>query len=480
MSFNVSMSNALSGLTASARAAEVVSSNVANAMTDGYGRREVVLSARTGGVQVVSVQRISDATIRSDRREAESGFAAAQTLSGSLQRIETEIGLPAEPGSLSSQLAAFDKALLEAASHPNAEARLDAVLRGAQGLTGSFNRISDRIQQERTLADQGISLAVEQVNDALQKVEDLNTQIFKLDNLGRDANALIDQRQAVIDDISELIPVREVARDGNRVALFTPTGGVLVDGRASKFEFDITSPITAEMTFASGALNGLSLNGQSLKTAGQNSQIAGGKLAALFSIRDEIAPNAQAGIDAIARNLIQRFEDPAMDSTLSVGDAGLFADGISAFDPANEVGLAGRLSVNLAVDPDAGGAVWRLRDGMNAAAPGAAGDNRLLTAMSVVLEDTIVPASGPFMGVARHAAGLIGDYLSSISSERQSSDGTAAYQSARADTLIVQELQGGVDTDQEMQKLLLIEQAYAANARVLQTLDQLLEQLLRI
>ena len=42
------------------------------------------------------------------------------------------------------------------------------------------------------------------------------------------------------------------------------------------------------------------------------------------------------------------------------------------------------------------------------------------------------------------------------------------------------ELAGGVDTDQELQKLLLIEQAYAANARVIQTADELIQLLIRL
>jgi flagellar hook-associated protein 1 len=33
----------------------------------------------------------------------------------------------------------------------------------------------------------------------------------------------------------------------------------------------------------------------------------------------------------------------------------------------------------------------------------------------------------------------------------------------------------GVDTDQEMQKLLIIEQAYSANAKVVQTMDELIQ-----
>ena len=37
-----------------------------------------------------------------------------------------------------------------------------------------------------------------------------------------------------------------------------------------------------------------------------------------------------------------------------------------------------------------------------------------------------------------------------------------------------------VDTDQELQRLLIVEQAYAANARVIETIDRLIQNLLEI
>ena len=42
------------------------------------------------------------------------------------------------------------------------------------------------------------------------------------------------------------------------------------------------------------------------------------------------------------------------------------------------------------------------------------------------------------------------------------------------------ELAQGVDTDAELSHLMLIEQAYAANARMLETVDEMMQQLLRI
>jgi flagellar hook-associated protein 1 len=71
------------------------------------------------------------------------------------------------------------------------------------------------------------------------------------------------------------------------------------------------------------------------------------------------------------------------------------------------------------------------------------------------------------------------------SSRSPSRDGLSAqtelgFASARQETLAALEKRGGVDTDQEMQKLLLIEQVYAANARVITTIDSLINRLLEI
>ena len=65
MSIASALGSALSGLTAASRAAEVVSSNVANAQTPGYGRREISLQARSIGgsglgVSVIAINRRVD------------------------------------------------------------------------------------------------------------------------------------------------------------------------------------------------------------------------------------------------------------------------------------------------------------------------------------------------------------------------------------------------------------------------------------
>ena len=110
MSISGTVASALSGLTAAARAAELVSSNVANARTDGYARRTLEPAPRNvgvsgQGVQVVAVVRATDPIITGDRRLAEAGAAERQTRADFFSNIESLLGSPEEAGSISARIA---------------------------------------------------------------------------------------------------------------------------------------------------------------------------------------------------------------------------------------------------------------------------------------------------------------------------------------------------------------------------------------
>jgi flagellar hook-associated protein 1 FlgK len=484
MSISSALSNALSGLTSAARAADVVSSNTANVMTAGYARRELAVSSRaiggTGaGVWVDGIVRIVNQAILTDRRlaDAEAGNAGART--AFLTGIEALIGAPGEAGSLAGRLAGFESALIEAASRPDSEARLATVLRSAQSLAGRITTLAAATQQARMDADQSIAGQVQMLNDSLVQIDRLNAEIMAQRAAGGDAAALIDQRQVLVDRVAEIVPVREAARDHGQISLYTTGGALLLEGNPAEIGFAAAGVITADMTMASGALSGLTINGMAVSTA-DSGLFGGGTLGAAFSQRDELAPQLQVQLDAFARDLISRFEAAGVDSTLPAGAAGLFTDAGSALDISAETGLAGRISLNALVDPAQGGALWRLRDGLGAASPGDVGDARLLNAFKTALTEARAPASGNFIGAARSASGLAADILSQISSARQTAEDQHSYAAARQEALTALQLADGVDTDHEMQMLLQIERAYAANARVLKTVDEMIQQIMAI
>lgn len=253
---------------------------------------------------------------------------------------------------------------------------------------------------------------------------------------------------------------------------------MLVDGGASTLGFTPVGVITPDMTLASGALSGITINGQAVATSAEGGLISGGSLAAHFALRDVLAPQMQGKLDAIARDLVERFQDPALDPTRAVGDAGLFTDLGNSFLPANESGLAQRLQLNPIINPAQGGALWKLRDGLGATVQGALGNAGLLNDLASALTAQRAPVSGGFSVGTRSYDTLVADMVSGIATLRLTAESETSFATARYDHLRTIELAGGVDTDQEMQTLLLIEQAYSANARVIKASSEMIQTLL--
>ncbi|THD85636.1 flagellar hook-associated protein FlgK [Aliigemmobacter aestuarii] len=485
MTISATLSSALSGLQAASRAAELISSNVANAMTEGYARRELELAARRvgdsgQGVSITGVNRLTDPALTSDRRMAESDLAGGSEIADFLSGLLDAIGNAEDAGSLSAGIGRLDAALVTAAANPGSNAHLAQVLDAARAVADGISRIGRSIQTARNAADNRISADVATVNQTLARIADLNTEIRGQSSAGRDPSALMDQRSQMVDRLAGLLPLRVVDRDHGQIAIYTTSGAVLLDGRPSVLGFTRAAMVTPEMTMASGGLSGLTLNGVPMTPGTQGSLVNGGALGARFEIRDRLGPQAQARIDAIARDLMERTADPAVDPTLAPGAPGLFTDLGATFDPLTEAGLAQRLRINAAVDPLAGGAIWRLRDGIGAAAPGPPGDPSRLAALRGALSDPRLALSADLAAGATSATGLAGAFLSLAATEYGQADLKSTYLSSRHSGMKALELQNGVDTDQEMQALLLVEQAYAANARLIQTVDDMIQTLLGI
>jgi flagellar hook-associated protein 1 len=394
--------------------------------------------------------------------------------------VDRALGSPDSAGSLAARLAAFDQALIGAAGRPESPARLADVLATPRNLANGLAGATSDIQTARATADRQIAEEVGRLNTTLARLHELNVDLRSFTGAGRDVSALLDERQRLVDTISTIVPVREIPRDFNQIALFTTGGATLLEGSPAVFGFTPVHTITPEMTQALGGLSGLTINGKPHDTAGSASAVLGGSLGALFAVRDKLAVTAQSKLDAIARDLVDRFSASGLDPSLAPGAPGLFTDAGGAFLPVNETGLAGRLRLNAAADTEQGGALYRLRDGLGALAEGPPGNGTLLAALQGALTTAAPLASTGFPQGNRSFAGLIGDLHSDASARRLSSQSDQAFAAARLTALTDFEAQNGIDTDQEMQALLVIEKNYAANAKVIQTVNDMIDILIRL
>ena len=482
MSISQSLNNAVTGLKATARMAEVTSSNLSNALTEGYGRRVLDISSQNiggqgGGVQIDGVRRIVDKGLIGDRRLADGALANQEPGLDILRRLENLLGPAADEGGLSGRIAALEQSLVTASGDPAPDRNLDLVLRRFQGVATHLNDASRQVQVMRQEADAAIARDVDTLNTALLRVERLNADIARAKATGGDPSALMDARRLAIDTVASIVPVREIARPNDAVALLTPTGLLLIDGRAMQFEFAHTPTITADMTLASGGLSGITRDGVPLDPADGFGKLSGGSLAAHFANRDGTLVKAQTALDEVAADLINRFEDPATDPTLTAGDPGLLTDAGAPYDPLDIVGLARRIAVNPAVDPAQGGALYRIRDGVNAAAAGPIGDATQIDRWADAMARSQSPGAGiPSLSVSGHAARI----SSVIAIDRLAQEDEVAFAASRRNTLSDAELAQGVDSDVELQNLLKIEQAYAANAKLIQTVSDMIRTLMEI
>ena len=485
MSITSALSIANTGLAAASRRANVVSNNIANALTPGYSKRSVslsenVLAGKGAGVSVSAVTRATDDGLTGLRRNAESSFGRENIIASAHASFNSAIGQPGDQFSLFSQFQKLESSLRSLSQTPESQAMHAAVLDNAKALTNTFHRLSGTVQATRQNADAQIGQQVNFVNDALVQVEHLNKQISVANGGGRDAAGLEDQRKILIDQISQIIPVTEVNRGRGNIDLITTEGVFLLAGKARTVEFTPTNTITPDLTYGGGALSGLSVEGANITPGGSSGlAIAQGTLSGLFEVRDNLAPKFQAQLDGLSQDLVERFE--GIDPTIAPGAPGLFTDDGAALDPSNTSGLAGRIAINDAIDPAKGGAAWRLRDGLGATSEGPSGNAVIVTAMlDAFTASKTIPAGTGISGDSSAAKAVAG-VTSLIGVARISSESKLAHATAQTQSLIeAEQAATAVDTDQELQQLLVIEQAFSANARVIQSADQMLQALLEL
>ena len=479
MTIATAISSALSGLSARSREAGVVSGNIANATTEGYARREVALNARaTGGVSVQGVRRVEDVRLSADLRVAVAGRDAADISRDALRRVETAIGSPEEPGSLGARLVALEASLTDAAADPASEARLRGVASALQDIAAGLNAASGAIEATRTEVEAGIDADVRALNDGLARVAELNGTIAKGKAVGRDVNDLLDQRRGEVDAISRIAPMRAYERQDGMLTLVAEGGATLLESvRPAAVGFAAAGLVTAEMEIGAG-LSAVTVGGAAIDPSAPGGKLSGGTLGARLALRDAALPQAQSRLDAFAADLAGRLGPGGPDATLAPGDAGLLTDAGTPLAAAPVQGLSGRIAVNAAVDPSTGD-LWRLRDGLGAAAPGPSGRSDLLRGLGDALSR---PAASPagFAPGARDASRLLSDVLSGVASARLGAEARGARAAASAETMRQEERAGGVDTDAELQRLMEIERGYAAGARVLRGVDEMLNRLLEI
>lgn len=460
MSLFGSLSIARAGMSATQARAQTASSNIANVSTPGYVRRETVLSqSGATGVTVSGVSRTQDHILVQNRRDAQSQSARSEVIDSVLSRTLSAFGEPGGTTGVFGAFTQFESDLQTLKSTPESASSQSIAVESLKDLTRSISQTSEALQSERTNADAKIASDVRLANQITKNLFDLNANIQSAHSNGRDTSALLDQRDQLLDALAELIPTDVKLDDAGTAQVRTSSGLPLVGATHNLIEFEPSAQVGPLDTTTNngGRLSIPTINGRPIGPGSGGHAITDGRIAANLEIRDTILPEQAAALDNFAFDLASAFD--------ALGEP-LLLDNGAPINVLNKTGLSQRLTVNPLIDPDRGGSPSLLRDGLAAIVPGAPGDDTRLSQLT----DTLLPFSESLAIV-----------ISSVSSEALRAQRIHTGNVAREITLFEADTQqSAVDLDYELQSLLAIEQAYTANARVIQTVSDMFDILARI
>ena len=319
MSLTQALSTALSGLQVNQASISIVAANVANADTPGYTRKVVNQVAIGGsasiGVRVSDIQREIDLYIQRQLRVENAGASYADTRANMYSQLQDIYGQPGADTSLESVYNSFTSALQVLSTSPDDPGARTAVVNSAQLLTQQLNQLSGNIQSLRANAELGIADAVNKANEAMTQIASLNGQIAAGTPGDAATEALQDQRDSYIDQLSQLMDINVIPGDRGQVSIFTSNGTQLVGAQAAQLSFDAVGTITPNSLWnANSSLRGVGTI-TLIPPAGapvdliQNHAIRSGTIAAFLQMRDQDLVQAQNQLDALAAGMAQALSD---------------------------------------------------------------------------------------------------------------------------------------------------------------------------
>jgi flagellar hook-associated protein 1 len=450
---------------------EVAGQNLANVNNPAYARQRVYLQTsptvdsplgRQGtGVEVAAIEQIRNAFLDGQIRDEtsvgsywesqqgwlESGQAA---LNEFLDQSATSIDAAAEAGSattaqgLSAELTQLFNTFQGVASAPTSLSQRQALVSQAESLTSNLNQVSKRLSSVATSLDESIVRDTDSVNQALSDIADLNKQITIAEATGGTANELRDLRQQKLEGLAKLANFQvTTAADGT----LTLSAGsqVFVTGSVVRSQL-VTLQVQGRLVVASSADNAWT-------------NFTGGSIKAAMDIRAGALGDLQSGLDLLASQLITQ-----VNAVYSGGydlDGGTGASFFTGSNASN-IGVNSTLRDNPSKVQAAGMA-------------GAVGNNEVALALARLAEQ-------PIAGLQNHtfseAYGQLvvsfGNDLSNVNTQVANHTAVSKLLLGRRDSV------SGVSMEEEMASLMSYQKAYQASARIITTVDQMLEEVINL
>ena len=300
------LGNAVSGLKASQVAIRNTSTNIGNVNNPDYARRETEFQTRSfGGVDISEIRRIANSFLERESYKAASSAKEAEIIAKLHDRLQTVFGDPSSNGSISAKMDLMFEDVANLQVDPASSVRRSSAINGIQLALDEFGKLAGSIQQIREDADRDIFSRIGVVNNLLENIYDLNRQIVAATVQNSDANALIDQRQKALNQLSGIIDIRLSPQADGQVHVATSDGVFLISVSRKKLEYASGSAVGPDTIFPRITLHDVDLYSGAVSPAGSpfESHIQSGELRGLLQMRDVTLPKIAEEAGELAAKL---------------------------------------------------------------------------------------------------------------------------------------------------------------------------------
>ncbi len=439
------LSIARSGANAARAALDVTAQNIANASTDGYVRRSVRVedvtasslvsnqsNATLSGVRVVGTIRNADAMRSAEVRRT--GADAARV--GAEVDAYTDVENAVEQTGVYASINTLQSGLQQLASAPTDSAQRAVVLQDAQNMAQSFNTAATQLSNVGSGLTQQSTSGVSQVNTIAGQLTRLNQQLVRTSANGSDQSGLLDQRDALLQQLSSLTDVTAtIAKDGSVGVQLGGIGGPSLVSGTTATPLNLTSAANGTISFdvggAAASLSGGSLAGNQLGLAKVDA--------------------TRTSLDAVANSLISTANAAQASGADLTGAAGQ-----PMFSGIGSAGITAALTSPSQIATAAAGS------------PAASRDSTAIDALNAAL-------------TSADPAAAMDALLNSISNTVAGAKTSQTTLQTIADSAKATAQQGAaVSLDQEAVNLVQFQQAYQASGRVMQVAQDIFSTMLAI
>lgn len=301
----------MSGLASSQAGLRSVSNNIANVGTPGYARERVSLSTgvsggRVSGVVVGEPSRVADKFLENAVYQRGGAAGRSEVVSSYLDRLQSLLGAPDSPSGLAARLTSLSSSAAEITSLQGSFQPVALFTGNVADSIDTLDRLQKDVSGLRADVETEVGYTIDRANVLLHQIHDLNSEVARLDGLGRSSSGPADQRVSALEELSGLVDIIVREQPDGRVTIDSASGHVLLDKRLRQLSYPSGTgasqnsypPINIRFASDSGVMG--ASTGEQIDSAA-----VGGKLGGLLDMRDRALPNFSEQLGVLFSGLSQ-------------------------------------------------------------------------------------------------------------------------------------------------------------------------------